>query len=272
MRRLKPSSLASAPRIADVNSPMPRVRCPYWCQVRTAWLFCGNEQGEDDARIPPMKLLKMLYNFSVQHSVHIQLLAYAFTFLGTVMLLPGVGALPDQASLPVTPGEVWSMSSYANESASSSGSGGSGGGSGSSGVEGAVRRALKAGGAGGGTSAGGIGSYSDWDIRSEGVWAWLWIVQAIALLLMMLHLARTFFMPFQDLYILLCTIAKMLTNDLATFMCAFLWFLVASYIALFTLYPRSGESALPQVVQFNEQSSAICVQRHGLGPLTSHPR
>ena len=182
------------------------------------------------------------------------------------MLLPGVGALPDQASLIVTPGDVWSMSALVNDSASSSGSS-SGSSGGSSAAEGVVRRVLKAGGAGGGGGGAAAASYADFAIRDEGVWAWLWIVQAIALLLMMLHLAHTFFMPFQDLYILLCTISKMLTNDLATFMCAFLWFLVASYVALFTLYPRSGDAALPQVGQFNMHTSAICTCRRAPEPI-----
>ena len=51
--------------------------------------------------------------------------------------------------------------------------------------------------------------YHRWPISDEGNWALLWMVQAMALLLLVIHLAMTCFQPFESFSILLNTIKQM---------------------------------------------------------------
>jgi hypothetical protein len=202
-------------------------------EIRIAILYARNEQGEGDARIACRSMLWQVLRFCASHGVHLQALAYIFSAAGSILLLSG--ALPDPDGLPSnTEWFVGGDSSNASRSGAS------------------VRRQLGRGGGGGGApSASDIATYSSWPVVDEEAWSSLWLIEGIALLLLMLHTATTFFMPFENIYILLCTISKMLRRDMATFMALFLWFLVASYFGMYTLYPRSGGNSLPHVSSFN---------------------
>ena len=248
-------------------------------EIRTCFLFAANQQGEGDARISLRKMLEHGYHFALAHGVHVQLAAYAFTAIGAVVLL-GVqngGLLPAESELLVTPGIGWysyspdyqpgyhDASGNWTPSASGSGSGsgrilatewpadGEGGGGGHGFASG--HRLLKA--KGSGPPVAEIEMFSQWEIRDEGVWSLLWLVQSFAIVTLMMHLATISFKPYQDLYILSLSIFKMLRRDLTTFMIVFLWFMVACYFTLFTVYPRSGSSALPIAEQFNTHEEAI---------------
>ena len=98
--------------------------------------------------------------------------------------------------------------------------------------------------------------YGDYKVVDEGSWASLWLVQAFALLFLVLHLATVVFDPFDSLSILLNTIAQMVRNDLSVYMAVFLWLFTAFYMALYILYPRSGSNALPFAPSLNRADLA----------------
>ena len=200
--------------------------------------------------------------------MHVQLAAYALSTAGACALLAntynGGQLFPTEEMLTLTPGEVWypwtTDGEYRDASASGS-SGSDGGGLNGTGVPSgggsapSSRRMLKRAGAGPSTLE--IEMFSRWEIRNEESWAVLWLLQSLAMACLMMHLANTVFMAFSDLFILLCSIFKMLRRDLATFMIVFLWFGLMFYCLLYTIYPRSGYSALPQVNEFNTHFDAI---------------
>lgn len=43
----------------------------------------------------------------------------------------------------------------------------------------------------------------------------------------------------------------MIVHDVSTYLSVFLWLFAGFYLALYTLYPRSGEETLPHVPSFN---------------------
>ena len=100
-------------------------------------------------------------------------------------------------------------------------------------------------------------TYSSWLLTNEGEWALLWIFQATSILILIIHLATTFFMPFDSYNILLGVIKEMIKEDVSVYMSIFLWFFTGFYVALYLLYPRSGTRALPFVPSFNTDISAF---------------
>ena len=96
-------------------------------------------------------------------------------------------------------------------------------------------------------------------IVNEGQWALLWLFQSAALLLLVIHLAMTCLQPFEKLSILVNAINEMIFNDITTYMIVFLWLFIAFFLALFVLYPRTGNNMLPQAPSFNSYSDALLV-------------
>ena len=225
-------------------------------EVRTCVLFAANQQGEGDARISLTRMLGHVYRFADAHGMLVQLAAYTLTAIGAVMILcPGV--LPEENMLFVTPGDGWYeyAPTYNPGYHDASGNWTLYSTTATAAVSG-DRRLLKAKG-GAGPSLAEIQSFSSYEIRNEGPWAVLWLVQSMAILFLMLHLAHSSFKPFQNLYILLLSIFKILQSDLTTFMIVFIWFMFTFYCCLFVLYPRSGTAALPISDQFNFHKEAI---------------
>ena len=74
---------------------------------------------------------------------------------------------------------------------------------------------------------------------------------------LMLHLAQLGTLPFPKLNVLLYTIMRLVPNQLFTFMVLLLWLVLAAYLSLYTIYPRSGTIELSYVPPFNDPISAF---------------
>lgn len=184
-------------------------------EARATYLFVQEGKGEGDARLPLAAQIKYGASFLWQHNMQVVMIAYTCTFIGGIFILSD-GFLPDPDTLNVTQGWFTESSRFDGH-----------------------------------VTQDDIDFYSTWTITDEGNWAYLWIAQSMALLLLVFHLATTVFQPFQSLSILLNTIQAMVREDLGQFMTVFLWLFVAFYLALFILYPRSGSHTLPYVPTFN---------------------
>ena len=85
----------------------------------------------------------------------------------------------------------------------------------------------------------------------------LWIMQAFALLLLTQCFFSALFQPYESLSILMRTIGKMIRGDVFTFLTIFAANFLAYFLALFTLYPRSGTGELPYVPAFNSLRASL---------------
>jgi len=155
-------------------------------------------------------------DFIVQHNVHIQLLAYCFAVVGAFIIL--TSDLESQYTNQSRGSRDW-FPLHSNTS------------------PGVLEHVTD--------------MYLRWPIADEGNWALLWLVQAMALLLLVIHLAMTCFQPFESFSILLNTIKQMVRNDVSVYMTVFLWLWGGFWLALYILYPRSGENSLPHAPAFN---------------------
>ena len=63
-------------------------------------------------------------------------------------------------------------------------------------------------------------------------------------------------MPFEKVHILLLSMMKILGQDIAIFMNIFVAVMVAFYLSMFLLYPRSGTSQIGVMVEFNSPATA----------------
>ena len=223
-------------------------------ELYTLMLYARNERSQLEEPLSRSSSAYQAWRFFSQHGVHILFASYAFILIGCMLLaIPGALPHPDCAPDPVTGWfKVWlnEQSLETNTTRTCVGqagrrlraSGSSGGGSG--------------GGAGGGASgtiwsSSDIEAYDLWEITDEGRWALLWMSQAAALGLLVLHLGEQCAAQFYNLKVTLTILRKMLMRDFAQYISAFGLIFFAFYLALFILYPRSGAHLLPQSVPFN---------------------
>ena len=204
---------------------------------RTAVLFAANEQGVGDMRLPPRELLRLVLQFLRLHAVHLQLVGMLCTAAACAVLL---SAPPSGLAPPAVAALV-----HANGTITFFDDGG--------GDDGGVgRRQLRS--RGGGDAV--IGLDEDTVVWDEGgAWSGLWLLLSLGQLLLMLHFAFVAFMPFEKLNILLLSIKSMLLNDVAIFLVAYSWCLLAFFLGLFTLYPRSAGRDFPVTPTFNDASA-----------------
>ena len=187
-------------------------------EVRTTYHFVRENKGEGDARLPLLAQVKNASRFLWQHNIHVELIAFALALCGIFLMLAD-GALPNPATFNIT-------SDWFTE-----------------------RSVL-----GGHVTQDDLEFYGGafpWRIADEGTWAYLWLLQGLALLLLIFYLASTVFQPFEGLSILINTIRAMVLNDVGQFLIVFLWLFVGFYLALYIIYPRSGQNSLPYVPTFN---------------------
>ena len=206
-------------------------------EVRTAYLFSANEQGEGDARISFRGLLKLALQFCKLHWVHVQLVGLLFASSAALMILI---APDDVLALPtVLP---WSLSD-----ASSSGSSGSGSWDEVdwNATTQVGRRLTARSGGGAGTTAANLPIYD------EGTWAWMWLLLTIAQFLLFVHFFFVMSLPLEKLHILLLSIINMLKHDVLTWLVAYICTLFMYFMTMYTLYPRSGMNAFPMADKFN---------------------
>ena len=101
-------------------------------------------------------------------------------------------------------------------------------------------------------SSGEVATFSSWQIIDEGAWGGLWFAQAFSLFLLVFYLAFVLSHAIDSLNTWLRTIHRMFIRDFSTYLCALFVILTAFYLALYLLFPRSGERSLPQSLDFNE--------------------
>ena len=208
--------------------------------LRVIYLFDRNDldredRASTDAVLHQMQRLRNTYAWALQQGMHVDFFAYTFALVGCVMILTDY--LPAYDTLDRT-SDWWAA----------------GGGDGSS--AGSTRRVLRAG--GGGASSADSEVYGSWEIVNEQTWALFWIVQSLGLLLFCIHIMNSIFIPFERLSVLYNTIWQMLRGDVGPFLYAWLSFLGAFYIALYILFPRTGEAnTLPHAPTFNSPYEAL---------------
>jgi hypothetical protein len=79
----------------------------------------------------------------------------------------------------------------------------------------------------------------------------------MALFTQISYLMNTILTPFRKLGVFMLTVNRMLRDDIMTFLVLFVLIFVAFYSMLFTVYPRTGEEALPQATAFNDWAQAL---------------
>lgn len=202
-----------------------------------AWFSFRYARNQNEVQYLGLRrTLRTLVDFCLQHGVHIQLTAYICIAVSALIILSG--QLPSSDTFSVT------LDWYDPAAALDQGSGALSG-----------RRGLRW--APGPSYKHDTLLLNSWEIVNEATWPILWIIQAAGLLLMMYHLLKLASTPFQAQNILLFTIIKMVQNDLTTFLVAYLWLILACYLAMMTLYPRSGEASLPHILDFNSMSASF---------------
>jgi len=184
------------------------------------------------------RTLRGVFDFCMQHNVHTQFTAYILIAASATAILSG--QLPSSDTFSST------INWYDDVAALEPGSGTA-----------PERRGRALRWSGGPSYAHDTVLLNSWEIVNESSWPILWIVQAAGLLLMTYHLLKLASTPFQTQNILLFTIIKMVQNDLTTFLVAYLWLILACYLAMMTLYPRSGDASLPQILDFNSMSNSF---------------
>ena len=263
-------------------------------------VLIGLAQG--DARLEFGGLLRKVWAFCVQHGVHVLLLSHAFTIVGCLLILSGV--LPDAGCFAVR--DDWYSSEQlvliaANQSGCAHET-----------VIAHAGRQLRT-----RSGSGGIDEeyLSSLPIAFEGLWASLWLCNALGLSLLLFFLAFAVSRPYEQLHTLLHSILAILVRDIgthaaaptqplelpppplcpsprlcfspprgasrcfspplaspapltsmlleppvrrpATFITAFVFVLVGFYLALFALYPRSGDHVLPHASVFNSWYTSL---------------
>ena len=197
-------------------------------ELRTTYIFMCNASGEGDARLPLKARLHTALQFLKKHHVHVLMLAYLFVLIGAVFILGNVLSDPHgggaHGSLTTSD---WFRAANVSDATL------------------AVMSALD------------VDAYENWPIVQEGQWPLMYMVQAGALLVLVVHLMSSVFMPIERLNVLLNTIYEMVINDLSTYMTVFLWLFTGFYLALYILYPRSGEATLPHVASFNSVYTSV---------------
>jgi hypothetical protein len=217
-------------------------------EARTFYLYARNQQGDGDTRMRLTWLLSEVWAFMLQHSVHVLVLSHLFTLGGCAMLLiPGL--LPDLDCAPGT--DDWFSKWYNDQPNNSSSSSGCGVDAPSPASYGS-RRQLKTSSASSAYSSGEVATFSSWQIIDEGAWGGLWFAQAFSLFLLVFYLAFVLSHAIDSLNTWLRTIHRMFIRDFSTYLCALFVILTAFYLALYLLFPRSGERSLPQSLDFNE--------------------
>lgn len=63
--------------------------------------------------------------------------------------------------------------------------------------------------------------------------------------------------PFQRLGVFMLSVNRMLREDIFIFLVLFVLFITNFYLILYTVYPRAGDSSLPEFTQFNEWNKAL---------------
>lgn len=206
-------------------------------EIRNAYLFARNQQGENDVRISKRETFKLAWQFCKLHAVHVQLFGLLFVLFACLAFL----LAPPSWFGPPSP-FVFSEETLTNEWVESILNGTQ-----------TSRRVLRA--AGGGDESG--STVQDIIIWSEGFWNVMWMSLTTAQLSLMMHFAYVVFQPFESLNILLLSVISMLKNDVILFMIVWLWVILAFTIALFTLYPRSGVNDFPLAESFNDIVTAM---------------
>jgi len=222
-------------------------------ECRIFWLYASHEIGKGDARLQLLSLVQRVWAFCVQHGVHVLLLSHAFTCVGSLLILSD--ALPEYACATVS--DTWYSSLYEDDAnatgcaAASAGRRLSGGSDDTLG-EGRQLRTRS------GISATGLDEWlEEYPITDEGLWALLWLCNALGLFLLAFYLAFSVSRPYEKLNILLNTILSVFLRDFATFITAFAFVLSGFYLALFASYPRSGDHVLPHASVFNEWHASL---------------
>ena len=217
-------------------------------ELLSARLFMRNAQvRRGDVRIGMVSLVCRTWSFVQAHTVHVLLLSHCFTFGGCIMILGQYMPDPQCASVVSdwfdggTATDVNESGVHCNLATNAAGVSGHG-------------RQLKS-----SYSREQTETFLDYPIYDEGSWALLWLLNAVAIGLLMLHLAVQISRPFETFSVLLSSIYRIIVTDFATFASAFMMLLYGFIIVLFTLYPRSGEHSLPFASQFNELHTALIV-------------
>jgi hypothetical protein len=195
-------------------------------EVRTAYLFVVNEQGEDDARLTGFQMLKQAAIFMRMHAVHIWVLGMMLATLACVLVLSIELPLPSLAATLHPDGNVT-----------------------------VHRRSLRGGGGAEGGSDGGDGDSSV--IYDEGFMALLWILLGSAQAALLCHFAFAAFMPFEQLNILMISIVAILRKDIKIFLIIYTWIMIGFLACLYVLYPRSGSHGLDLGSPFNSPLQSV---------------
>jgi hypothetical protein len=163
---------------------------------------------------------RIAVDFLIQHNVHVQLLAYALAVVGACIILGVTGLSTDQFRTTHIFGTNGSDAAYKSTVL--------------------LADPLR------GT-----------EIVDEGDWAWLWLVQGLAMLLLVVHFMTIMFQPFEQLSILSHSMSQMVRRDVSVYLTVFLCLFAGFFLALYIIYPRSGEHTLPHVPSFNTVHTAV---------------
>ena len=86
---------------------------------------------------------------------------------------------------------------------------------------------------------------------------YIWLCLGFAVFWQMFFVMNTLLMPFKKLGILVLTVNRMLKDDITVFMIPFVIIMMSFYTLLYTIYPRAGDTLLPQAPAFNDWSSGL---------------
>ena len=212
-------------------------------EITVGIVWVRENRGEGDAKLSNRKLFEQFRTFCQMHSTNLLIVSYLLTFLTCVTIF--TGDLVD-ASKPLKEAAMAAMENATH-----------------------VRRALKSGGNVGasaalpGANSGLVPVAADTVVDMffvadvEETSGQLWLVMGFANFTMFQYFTIKLFAPFESLNIFLLSVGKMLKRDLVIFMLLFGFFMANFYFTLYVMYPRSGDTYLPQVMPFNSWYSAL---------------
>jgi hypothetical protein len=91
----------------------------------------------------------------------------------------------------------------------------------------------------------------------EGVHAFTLLLLAAGLGAKAFWLTTNALTPYQRLGVFMLSVNRMLREDIFIFLVLFVLFITNFYLILYTIYPRAGDSMLPEFSQFNRWSKAL---------------
>ena len=95
------------------------------------------------------------------------------------------------------------------------------------------------------------------DYGHDGNHALVLLLLALGLSSNVLWLTYNILTPFEKLGVFMLTVNRMLRNDIVIFMVLFMLFIGNFYCLLYVVYPRAGDSLLPEAAQFNGWADAL---------------